>query len=129
MAFHSGHRGSSHPYTYVSEETQKLFPKANLSKATVKLQTYTAKPLHVLGTLEVQVRYGNYVGKHNLYVIKGNGPSLFGWDWLSKVKLDWQNMGVTNNIQSKSLCLQAVLDKYCHVFKNELGTLKGYKAN
>ena len=40
--------------TLISEEAQKkLFPKANLSKATVKLQTYTAEPLHVLDTLEV----------------------------------------------------------------------------
>ena len=98
--------------TLISEEAQKkLFSKANLSKATVKLQTYTAEPLHVLGILEVQVRYGNCVGKHNLCVIKGNGPSLFGRDWLSKIRLDWQNLGVTNNIQSKPLCLQAVLDK------------------
>ena len=36
-------------------------------------------------------------------------------------------MGVTN-IQSKPLCLQAVLDKYSDVFRNELDTLKGYKA-
>ena len=109
--------------TLISEETQKkLFSKANLSKSTVKLQTYTAEPLHVLGTQEVQVRYGNYVGKHNLYVIKGNGPSLFGRDWLSKIIIDWQNLRVTNNIQSKSLSLQAGIAMF------ELGKLKGYKA-
>ena len=65
--------------TLMSEATQKkLFPNAKLSKSTVKLQTYTAESLQVLGTLEVQVRYGSYVGKHNLYVVKGTGQSCLG---------------------------------------------------
>ena len=43
--------------TFISGKTQKkLFPRANLSKATVQLQMYTAETLQVLGTVEVQVR-------------------------------------------------------------------------
>ena len=81
----------------------------------------------MVGTMDVQVRYGNYVGKHTLYVVKGNGPSLFGRDWLMNIRLDWKHLGVTN-IQSPQLCLKSVLDQYNDVFKNELGTLKGYRA-
>ena len=50
---------------------------------------------------------------------------MFGRDWLMKIRLDWKNLVMrVTNIQSKPLCLQAVLDKYSDVFRNELGTLK-----
>ena len=77
--------------------------------------------------MEVEVRYGSYVRKHILYVVKGSGPSLFGHNWLMDIRLDWQNMGVTN-IESKPLALNDVHDKYDVVFKKELGTLKDFKA-
>ena len=49
----------------MSKTTQKkLFPQAKLQKTTMKLQTYTTEALSVLGTLEVQVKYGKYVGKN-----------------------------------------------------------------
>ena len=54
---------------------QELFPDAHLEQASVKLQTYTAESLTVLGTMEVQIKYGNYVGKHVLYFVDGNGPT------------------------------------------------------
>ena len=64
----------------MSEAAQKkLFPQAKLQKTTLRLQTYTtAETLSVLGTLEVLVNYGNYMGKHILVVVNGNGPTLFG---------------------------------------------------
>lgn len=63
---------------------QELFPDAHLEQSSVKLQTYTAESLAVLGTMEVQVKYANYVGKHVLYVVSGKGPTLLGQDWLMK---------------------------------------------
>jgi len=56
----------------MSEATQKkVFPEAQLQKASVKLHTYTEESLSVMGTLEVQVRYANYVGQHTLFVVSG----------------------------------------------------------
>ena len=83
---------------------QELFPDAHLEQASVKLQTYTAEPLAVLGTMEVQVKYGNYIGKHVLYVVNRNCPTLLGWDWLMTIKLDWHNLGVAT-VQTTSLTL------------------------
>ena len=68
---------------------QKLFPDAQLQETTVKLHTYSAEPLSVIGTMEVQVRYANYVGTHTLFIVSGNGPTLFGRDWLMHIRLDW----------------------------------------
>ena len=112
----------------MSETTQKkLFSQAKLQKMTMKLQTYTAEALSVLGTLEVQVEYGNYVGKHNLVVVSGNDPTLFGRDWLMDIKLDWSSLGVANVLQ-KPLTLKGLLTTYSDVFKEELGTLSSFKV-
>ena len=47
----------------IAEATQqKLFPNAHLKQSSVQLQTYTTKSLEVLGTMDVLVKYGNYVG-------------------------------------------------------------------
>ena len=114
--------------TLMSESTQReLFPKAELKQSSVKLHTYTTEFIAVLGTMEVQVKYGEYVGKQVLYVVSGNGPTLLGRDWLMTIKLDWHSLGVAN-VQTTSLTLNSVLEKYSDVFKKELGTLKGFKA-
>ena len=56
----------------MSVTTQKrLFPRAKLTKSTTQLQTYSAEALSVLGTIQVKVRYGSYVGTYTLYVVNG----------------------------------------------------------
>ena len=64
----------------MSKATQKkLFPQAKLQKTTLRLQTYiTAETLSVLGTLEVLVNYGNYMGKHILVVVNGKALHCLG---------------------------------------------------
>lgn len=55
--------------------------------------------------------------ENTLYVVDGDGPTLFGHDWLMNIMLNWQNLGVAN-VQNKQLCLEGILDKYSEVFKN-----------
>ena len=52
----------------------------------------------------------------------GNGPNLMGRNWLHKIKV--------KNIcyMQDNSALQQVLAKYEVLFKNELGTLRGYEA-
>ena len=52
-------------------------------------------------------------------VVAGNGPSLWGRNWLNKTRLDW---GCTKQIQTG---LQSLVSKYAELFREELGTLKG----
>ena len=53
----------------MSETTQRnLFPNTELQQTAVKLHTYTAESLSVVGTMEVKVKYGNYVGKYKLFI-------------------------------------------------------------
>ena len=53
----------------------------------------------------------------------GQGPSLFGQDWLTKIWLDW---GAINTVKCRTLT--NVLESYSSVFEPGLGTLQGYKA-
>ena len=50
--------------------------------------------------------------------------SLFGRNWLKRIKLDWQII--------KSYCINSpldeIIDKHSHLFRSELRKLKGMKA-
>ena len=67
----------------ISEKTQKrLIPKGSLRQPKVSLKTYTSESITVIGVLRVQVKYRNYFGFRDLYVVGGNGPTLLSHDWL-----------------------------------------------
>ena len=53
----------------------------------------------------------------------GSGPTLLGRDWLGQIRLDWQQI---HHVHSASL--QELLARYPAVFKEGLGTLKGFEA-
>ena len=46
-------------------------------------------------------------------MVAGNGPSLMGRDWLTKIRLDW---GRLYNVQTELTELQKVLDNHKAVF-------------
>ena len=108
----------------VSESTYRhLFPGTPLLESTAQLCTYSGEPLSVVGEREVLVRYGNQSEKLPLIVLKEDGPSLFGRNWLQCIKLDWQEI---HQVQGSTV--QGVLDRHPEVFREELGTLKDFKA-
>ena len=55
-------------------------------------------------------------------VVAGNGPSLWGRNWLNKIRLNW---GYIKQIQTG---LQSLLSKYAELFREELGTPKGVRV-
>ena len=58
-----------------------------------------------------------------LLVIKGNGPSLLGRDWLKHPELDWKEI---YTLQRETL--EGVLAQHKNVFQDGLGTPNGYSA-
>ena len=68
---------------------KKLFPNTSLNASTVCLKTYTGKPMPVAGEIDVEIQYGSQVCTFSLTVVEGSGPSLFGYDWLCHLTLDW----------------------------------------
>ena len=64
--------------------------------------------------------YKGQAAQLSLHVVKGDGPSLMGRDWLCKLKPD---LSVFRTIAQSGL--QEVLDVHASLFKEELGLVKG----
>ena len=77
----------------ISEATRKkTFSKETLHLSELALRTYTDEPMQVVGTINVKVQYGEQNQKLVLVVVKGDGPSLLGRNWLKYIRLDWHNI-------------------------------------
>ena len=79
----------------ISEATyQKLWYKNQpiIEKSSVHIQTYTGEELDICGKIQVQLVHNGQQASVTLLVVKGDGPSLIGRDWLSKLRLDWSKI-------------------------------------
>ena len=112
----------------ISEATyQKLWYKNQpiIERSSVHIQTYTGEELDICGKIQVQLVHNGQQASVTLLVVKGDGPSLIGRDWLSKLRLDWSKIHHLRAAEG----LNRILDKRAEVFKEELGTLKGMKVS
>ena len=77
------------------------------------------------------MEHNDQVKDLTLYVVKTQGPALFGRDWLHEIKLDWKRICAISKEkpqQSTQKKLEKLLDEYSEVFQDEIGTLKSTKA-
>ncbi len=87
----------------------------DLKPTTVKLYTYTGESIPILGSLEVRVDYHAQSETLPLIVVKGQGPSLLGRNWLQKLRLDWKEITQPKVIKKsilKTETLDDVLSRY-----------------
>ena len=106
----------------VSEGTYKLhWPEQQLQQSSDKLKMYSGEYLDILGSADVTVEYGEQQVMLPLVVVKGGGPSLFGRNWLEKVKLNWPAIH-----QVQESALNSILAEHQAIFQEGLGTLVGY---
>ena len=74
----------------ISDKTRRsLFSELKLNESSLILKTYTDEQMKVIGQLNVRVKYGDQEEKLVLVVVGGDGPSLFGRNWLKYLRLDW----------------------------------------
>ena len=85
----------------------EYFPKHPLEQSEV---TYLGEPISVIGSVVVKVEYGP------LIIVKGNGPTLLGRNWLKDIRLDWQSIYYT-----EPAGLPKVLEKYNEIFEDSQG--------
>ena len=110
--------------TLVSERTLRdNLPDLKLSPSEISLRSYSGESIPVLGSVNVTVKYSNQEASLPLIVVKGDGPSLLGRNWLSHLKLNWHEIFWSHN-----LSLKEVLDKHKAVFEPGLGKVTGYEA-
>ena len=102
-----------------SEKTwEGVFHRCPLEKCNTLLRTYTGEPLPVLGQMEVNIQYEDQEATLPLLIVPGNGPPLWGRNWLTSIRLHWRD------IKTVSLGVEPLLDQYSSLFSEELGTLK-----
>ena len=96
----------------ISEATyHKLFPDIYLHRSSpVFLKTYTGQELVVVGEAEVDVKYEQQTAHLPLLVVKGDGPSLLGRNWLKVIRLNWSEINAVARHQRGSL--DFLLEKY-----------------
>ena len=103
---------------------KQLWPGRSLRVSAIRLETYSKQSLVVLGSLEVQVAYESQVETLPLVVVKGEGPTLFGRNWLKVIKINWSKIHYT-----LAPGLQEVLARYPDMFQGGLGTYKGQEVS
>ena len=75
--------------TLISERTlQQHWPDLKLSPSQITLHSYSGESIPVLGTVDVVVKYVDQTATLPLLVVKREGPSLLGRNWLGALKLD-----------------------------------------
>ena len=99
------------------------FKSIPLEDTKISLKTYSGEKLKIHGIVGVDVRYEEQVAHLPLLVVGVDGPSLMGRDWLAVFRLNWKEIYYVENCS-----IQSVLQRFTDVFKEGLGTLKGYEA-
>ena len=90
----------------------------------MSLKSYSGHGIEVLGSWEVDVQYEGTRMVLPLLVIEGDGPTLFGRNWLAELRLNWKAI---QSIQEEDE-VQSLLAKYSKVFGEYLGKLRGVTA-
>lgn len=115
----------------ISEETfDKHFKNSPLKPCSTQLHTHNGDQIKVCGQFDTSLKYNSRCITLQLVVVEGSGPSLFGRDWLAKVKVDWDkifNIGV-HPLTPPHLPLHSTIQSHPDIFKSGLGTIKGIKV-
>ena len=109
---------------------ETMFKHLPLQPVQRPLHTYTGTKLEVAGEVLVNVCYKGQEKVLPLIVVKTarKAPPLLGRTWLAEIQLDWPQI-MSHGQYAISTDLGSVLqDKYAEVFKQELGTVKGFRA-
>jgi len=87
-----------------------------LQPTQARLQTYTGKPLTVLGAINIDVQYQKQSATLPLVVVRGSGPMLLGRDGLQKQGIIWTRsvlrVGGTHSFGSEEGRIHLLLGDY-----------------
>ena len=113
---------------------QEKFKDHTLKSTRVRLHTYSQEEICPLGFITVNVSYeGQEISDLKLYIVPGEGPSLFGREWLRKIQLNWHK--ITADVKNIHMLkkdtdakLEKILNEHSDVFKPDIGKMKDFKA-
>ena len=96
---------------------QKLFSEVPIKSASLCLRTYTGEHIPVVGEMVTQVKYGSQAKQLGLIVVQGEGPSLFGCNWLEHFQLNWKTIGLAT-LETSQAQVDVLLKTYRDVTWN-----------
>ena len=76
----------------------------------------------------MSVKYNGQGAKLPLIFVDGDGPSLFGRNWLQVIRLDWSQLKL-NRVEIATPTLEKLLEVHGELFESGVGTLKEYTAH
>lgn len=97
-----------------------------LKDTPLKLRTYTGESVKPLGFCYVTVQYKGQFKELPIYVMKNEGPTLFGREWLESINLDWPLLQLETS--GTIPALEDVLSQHADVFSEGLGRMKNIQA-
>ena len=97
----------------------KLFPGRELKRTNTVLKTFSGEQLQPIGCADDNVCYKSESGTLPILVLEGEGPALFGRNWLKYIRIDWQSM-----YQVKEDKLHTTLAHHEKIFREGLGKVK-----
>ena len=106
-------------FTYYS-----FFRSCKLQPSTVSLKSYTGQEIVIRGKNEVNVQYAEQKAVLPLLVVKGQGASFLGHNWLEILNLNWSS----NKSLHSTSSLDSLISKHKKLFSTHLGTLNGISA-
>ena len=111
----------------ISDKTRTSLPhlhKLPLQSSQVKLRTYTGESIPVLGEISVDITCQGTKHTLPLLVVKEDGPSLIGRNWLTQIRLDWKTVFTISGEQE----LDKLLRQHSCIFEDKLGSVKDLKV-
>ncbi|XP_062589261.1 uncharacterized protein K02A2.6-like [Saccostrea cucullata] len=103
---------------------QRHLEHFKLTKTDTVLRSYTGDEIGLLGVCHVPVKYQDQeFVELPLLVAQGQRPSLLGRDWLSKIKLNWQEVFAVRMIEMETLRRE-----YSDLFLPSTEPIKDFKA-
>ena len=78
------------PSPLFGENQQGIILRREFTAIKIGAETYTSETMQVIGILNLRVKYEDQLNKLVLVVIAGNGPRLFGRNWLNHINLNWK---------------------------------------
>lgn len=111
--------------TIVSEKDfiqTQLAKTTQLEKSNIIIKTYSGEQLEVVGKFMGDINHNGEVHHIPIHVVKGNGCSLLGRDFIRKCKLDW------SSVNKLDCSLNKLLETYPMLFSDKLGKMKDFQA-
>ncbi|XP_042143912.1 uncharacterized protein LOC121834226 [Ixodes scapularis] len=116
------------------QQFKKFQPPLKLEPTELRLKTYTGEVVQPCGFVKASVRYKGQEDVLPLYVVDHNGPPLLGREWLTRLRLDWDNICGVHKLSDPHRSdaskkyearLKELQAKYSRIFDGTLGKIEG----